>query len=139
VLRLVPINYSVITTATANGYQDPQLVRTQGNPPVQTVMMDQVVGFKVGAAWWNEIQSSFPYCYNSGAYCDPPPITPGNTIPGYNNQFTLIRSVRITIIGRTTPNTDPRYTYRNPFDLGPYLIRGSSIVVDPRNLTMNNN
>lgn len=123
VLRLVPITYSVINTATANGYQDPQLLRTQGNPPVQNVLMDQVIGFKVGVAWWNNDVSTFPYDYNSS---------------DYYNQFTLVRSVRVTLIGRTAPSTDPTYTYRNPFDSGPYQIRGSSIVVDPRNLTMNN-
>jgi hypothetical protein len=95
--------------------------------------MDQVVGFKVGAAWWNNNTSTFAYCYNTGPYCDN-----ASTIPGYSGDFTLVRSVRVTIIGRTKPSTDPFYRYRNPFDSGAYLIRGSSIVVDPRNLTMSN-
>jgi hypothetical protein len=132
VLRLQPIKYTVTTTATVNGIEDPQLVRTQSG--TSNVVMDQVVGFKVGAAWWDNNTDTFAYCYNTGAYCDPP----ANTIPGYNSDFTLVRSVRVTIIGRTTPSTDPSYTYRNPFDSGAYQIRGSSIIVDPRNLTMGN-
>jgi prepilin-type N-terminal cleavage/methylation domain-containing protein len=132
VLRLQPITYTVATSNTINGIEDPQLVRTQAG--TSSVLMDQVVGFKVGAAWWNNDTDTYSYCYNTGAYCDPPT----NSITGYNGDFTLIRSVRVTIIGRTTPSTDPAYTYRNPFDSGAYQIRGSSIVVDPRNLTMGN-
>ena len=129
-----PIKYTVTTTATVNGIEDPQLVRTQSG--TSNVVMDQVVGFKVGAAWWDNNTDTFAYCYNTGAYCDPPAK---NTIPGYNSDFTLVRSVRlVTIIGRTTPSTDPTYQYQNPFDNGRYQIRGSSIVVNPRNLTMSN-
>jgi len=144
VLRLLPIQYSVIVSNTVNGIEDPQLIRQHKDSTtgatVKDVLMDQIVGFKVGAATWNNAlnlgtgSSTFDYCYSSGTYCDPP----NNTILGYNNDFTLVRSVRVTIIGRTAPSTDPTYTYRNPFDGGPYQIRGSSIVVDPRNLTMGN-
>jgi len=117
VLRLLPIQYSVDVTNPS----DPQLVRTQAG--VKNVVMDQVIGFKVGAAWWNNNVSTFAYDYSAG---------------DYYNQFTLVRAVRVTVIGRTAPSTDPTYTYRNPFDNGPYQIRGSSIVVNPRNLSMNN-
>jgi hypothetical protein len=127
VLRLLPIQYSV---SVANA-SDPQLVRTQNG--TSSVVMDQVIGFKVGAAFWNNSSSTFEYCYNTGAYCDA-----ADTMPGYYSNFTLIRAVRVSIIGRTTPSSDPTYTYRNPFDNGPYQIRGNSIVVNPRNLTMNN-
>lgn len=127
ILRLQPIQYSVSVTNST----DPQLVRTQGG--VSNVVMDQVIGFKVGAAWWDNNTSTYDYCYNTGSYCDS-----ADTIPGYAGNFSLIRGVRATIIGRTTPSTDPTYTYRNPFDGGAYQIRGSSIIVDPRNLTMNN-
>ncbi|HTS68388.1 MAG TPA: hypothetical protein VMO17_05355 [Terriglobia bacterium] len=119
VLRLLPIQYSVSLANPA----DPQLVRTQGN--VSSVVMDQVIGFKVGAAWWNStnIVSDFPYDYQSADYA---------------NNFSLVRAVRVSIIGRTAPSTDPNYSYTNPFDGGHYQIRGSSIVVNPRNLTMSN-
>jgi hypothetical protein len=139
VLRLLPIHYWVsiggdgVATASPT---DPQLVRAQGG--VTNVVMDQVIGFKVGAATWNSIlgtQSGIPYCYYSGTYCDPL----SDNISGYGNDFTQVRAVRVSLIGRSTPSTDPTFTYRNPFDNGPYQIRGNSIIVDPRNLTMNNN
>lgn len=138
ILRLLPIQYSVIVSNTVNGIEDPQLVRTQSG--TTSVLMDQVIGFKVGAATWNDSTGTpnFDYCYNNSiattAYCD----APTDSIYGYGSDYTLVRSVRVTIIGRTVPSADPLYTYRNPFDNGPYQIRGSTIVVDPRNLTMNN-
>ena len=117
VLRLLPIQYSV---SVANA-SDPQLVRTQGGVP--NVVMDQVIGFKVGAAWWDNDPATYAYDYLTS---------------DYGGDFTRVRAVRVTLIGRTAPSTDPFYTYRNPFDSGAYQIRGSSVVVDPRNLTMGN-
>jgi hypothetical protein len=102
-----------------NDPTDPQLIRTQAG--TQNVLMDQVVAFKAGAAWWNNPNTStYQYEYNSN---------------NYSNDFALIRSVRVSLIGRS--RADPTNPYRNPFDSGPYQIRGSSIIVDPRNLTMN--
>jgi len=99
------------------------LVRTQAG--VSSTVMDQVIGFKVGAAWWNSTIdiNNFQYDYTS---------------TDYGNNFSLVRAVRVTIIGRTVPSSDPLYTYTNPFDNGHYQIRGMSIVVNPRNLTMSN-
>ena len=51
--------------------------------------------------------------------------------------FNLVRAVRFSLIGRTTPNTDTVYTYRNTFDQGPYQVQGMAVVVNPRNLSMN--
>jgi hypothetical protein len=117
VVRLLPISYWVNT----NNPADPQLTRTQAG--TQTVVMDQVIGLKVGAALWNNANTSlFQYNYNTLTYSTP-------------NEFNLIRSVRVSLIGRTQP--DPTNPYRNAFDSGPYQIRGNSIIVDPRNLTMN--
>lgn len=127
VLRLLPIQYSVDVSDPT----DPKLVRTQGG--VTNTVMDQVIGFKVGAAWWDNDSVDYQYCYNTGPYCDS-----NNTVLGYNGNFALIRAVRVSIIGRTTPSTDPSYTYVNLFDGGHYQIRGNSIVVNPRNLSMNN-
>ena len=45
----------------------------------------------------------------------------------------------MALIARTTPNPDPTYTYQNGFDNGPYQIESVSVVVNPRNLSMNNN
>jgi prepilin-type N-terminal cleavage/methylation domain-containing protein len=119
VVRLSPITYCVNTTNPA----DPQLTRIQAG--TSNPLMDQVIGFKVGAALWNNANatSTFQYNYNTATYPIP-------------NEFNLIRSVRVSIIGRTQPN--PTSPYRNLFDSGPYQIRGNSIIVNPRNLTMNN-
>lgn len=123
IVRLLPINYSVNTNHTDSQKQsDPQLMRTQGGTSI--VLMDQVIAFKVGAALWNNSNTStFQYNYDAATYSTP-------------YQYNLIRSVRASLIGRTEPN--PTNPYRNPFDNGPYMIRGNSIIVDPRNLTMNN-
>ena len=118
VVRLSPISYTVSTSNPT----DPQLMRNQAG--TSSVLMDQVIGFKVGAALWNNASSSnFEYNYNSQTYPIP-------------YEYNLIRSVRVSVIGRTQPN--PTNPYRNAFDMGPYQIRGNSIIVDPRNLTMNN-
>jgi prepilin-type N-terminal cleavage/methylation domain-containing protein len=117
VVRLAPISYWVDTTNPL----DPQLKRTQAG--TDNVLMDQVIGFKVGAALWNSANTStFQYNYDASTYPIP-------------YDYSLIRSVRVSMIGRTQPN--PSDPYRNPFDQGPYQIRGNSIIVDPRNLTMN--
>ena len=55
-----------------------------------------------------------------------------------DDNYSLIRSVQIQLIGRTDPNPDPTYIYRNGFDGGPYQIQSVSVVVNPRNLTMSN-
>jgi hypothetical protein len=125
---------------------NPHLVRTQGGAvsspctaPVCSVLADQVIGFKVGAALWNTTTTDQCGIYNYfaanaiGTICNS-----GAGTSGYNNEFWLVRSLQISLIGRTTPVTDPTYTYRNGFDNGPYQIESVSVVVNPRNLTMNN-
>jgi hypothetical protein len=116
VVRLSPITYSV----NAANPNDPQLVRTQANVPA--VVMDQVIAFKVGASIWNNASStsSFSYDYQNATY---------------GCEYNLIRSIRISMIGRTAP--DPTNPYRNQFDNGQYQLRGNSIIVNPRNLSMN--
>jgi prepilin-type N-terminal cleavage/methylation domain-containing protein len=188
VLRLVPINYSVGLADSSN----PQLLRAQRNSSgvlVSNDIMDQVIGFKVGAArnsaftvsavntsdatvtwvsgsyfvtggaWTNQQVMINDVVYTVSTVASTTSLTLTSaagtqtsvTLDGpatqtfaydysssdYNNSFSLLRSVRVTIIGRTKPSSDPLYTYRNPFDGGAYQIRGSSIIVDPRNLTMN--
>ena len=117
VMKISPITYSV----DASDPSDPKLTRTQGGKT--SVLADQIIGFKVGAATWNSSASS-----DNTTYYFNPSI--------YGNDFTLIRSVRISMIGRTSPSTDPTYTFRNTFDNGPYQIQGLSVVVNPRNLSM---
>ena len=76
--------------------------------------MDQLVSFKVGAALANDPSGN--YYYNAS---DPPPTINNG---GYGNDFTLVRSIRVTMMARTPPNgTLP---YRNRFDGGPYQVLG---------------
>jgi len=48
-----------------------------------------------------------------------------------------VRSVRISLIGRTAPNYSKAYTFRNTFNSQPYQIQGMTVVVNPRNMSMN--
>jgi hypothetical protein len=91
------------------------------NPPTLTLAAGQDAGWQANVTLSGPITQTYSYDYSNS---------------DYNSDYTLVRAVRVTLIGRTTPSTDPSYTYRNPFDLGAYQIRGSSIVVNPRNLTM---
>lgn len=142
VVRLAPITYSVDTSNAAN----PQLVRTEGGAvtspctaPACSVLAQQVIGFKVGAALWATTDDCGIYNYYASNPVGVPPLCDaGANTSGYNNEFWLIRSIQISLIGRTTPNLSPTYTYRNGFDNGPYQIESVSVVVNPRNLSMNN-
>ncbi len=120
ILKLEPITYE----ADASDPNDPKLVRIQDGTSV--TMMDQVIGFRVGAAIWNASTSSTSatYNYDASTYYNP-------------YDFTLIRSLRMSLVARTTPSTDPSYSFRNSFDGGPYQVQGISVVVNPRNLSMN--
>ena len=110
------IQYSVDASDPTN----PKLVRQQAG--TTSVVAEQIVGFKVGATVVNGTQDSSAYDYNAA---------------DYNYNYTLVRSIGITLIGRTPPNNDRNYGFRNKFDQGPYEIQGISIAVNPRNLTMN--
>jgi len=136
VLKLAPISYQVDATNAGN----PKLTRTQNG--TTSIVMGQVIGFKVGATIWNSsptfLTDFIPYVYDASRYTD-------NTAAGVSctspcNQawnFTRVRSVRISLIGRSTPNTNPTYLFRNVFDHGPYQVASTAIVVNPRNLSMN--
>ncbi len=124
VLKLAPITYQVDTSSPNN----PKLTRTQSG--ITSVVSEQVIGFKVGATLWNSAAgtSSEQYNFDASTYGNPPGSDPYD--------YTLVRSVRVSLIGRTTPSTDPTYTFRNTFDGRAYQIQGASVVVNPRNLSM---
>lgn len=128
ILKLAPVTYQVDTSNAA----DPQLVRVQNGNSQE--VMDQVIGFKVGATIWNAPLNtvSTAYNYDASTYTN---VNPGDE--AYN--FTLVRSLRISLIGRTPPSTDPSYQFHNTFDQGPYQIQGAAVVVNPRNISMNDN
>jgi len=126
VLKLAPITYQVDSSNPA----DPKLTRTQSG--TTAIVMEQVIGFKVGATIWNESTDvvSTQYNYSAASYTN---IIPNDE--AYN--FTLVRSVRVSLIGRTAPSSNPAYTFRNGFDGGPYQVQGMAVVVNPRNMSMN--
>jgi len=114
-IKLAAITYSVDTvTNPAN----PSLVRTEKGQT--NVLADQIIGFKVGA--WNTATNQYEY----------------NTTVPYSSDWSTIQSVRLSMIGRTNPVTGAMAGFTNTFDNGPYKVEGISIVVNPRNLSMNN-
>jgi prepilin-type N-terminal cleavage/methylation domain-containing protein len=133
VVKVAPITYSVDVTDPTN----PTLSRKENN--VNVPLASQVIGFKVGATTVAldtttgiSTGSSAAYCYNNSS----------NVAPCYNNQYGKIRSVRISLIGRTPPKMFQNSTYSptlytNSFDGQPYKIQSLSIIVNPRNLSMN--
>jgi len=144
IMKLAPITYQVDTSNSA----DPVLTRTVGNGSPVTVM-EQVIGFKVGAAIWNESYGTdsddttcspnstlvCPFNFNASTYWNTSTGWP--TTPDMRYNYSLVRAVRVSLIGRTTPNNDPNYKFRNAFDNGPYQVQGTAVVVNPRNLSMN--
>jgi type II secretory pathway pseudopilin PulG len=131
IIKLAPIQYFV--TANSDPNNPWQLMRKQNN--VTSVVMDQIVGFKAGASIFNSTAlagfNTANYFYDASQY----------TIPGTPKpyDFALVRSVRVSVIGRTTPNNSSQYAYRNTFDGGPYQVQGTAVVVNPRNMSMNDN
>jgi prepilin-type N-terminal cleavage/methylation domain-containing protein len=128
VLKLAAVTYQVDASDSSN----PKLVRSVGG--VSQVLAEQIIGFKIGASIWNDSNGYDEYYFDSAEYPDPDPDI-GVTDPDPYN-FTRVRSVRVSLIGRTTPSTDPTYTFRNTFDDGAYQIQAVSMVVNPRNLSM---
>jgi prepilin-type N-terminal cleavage/methylation domain-containing protein len=129
IMRLAPtITYQVDTTTASN----PKLTRTVSG--TESVLAEQVIGFKVGAITWNTSDDTSMYSFNASA-ASASPMTP---TAGYTNQWWLIRSIQIVLIGRTSPNPGSTFTYRNGFDGGPYQIESEIATINPRNMTMNN-
>lgn len=139
------ITYAV--QANPANASDPQLLRCLGTSCTATneqVLTDQVIGFKVGASLWDSAQNGATdianYFYNAADYCsDAISGADCTTTPPPANDpydFTLLRSLRISMVGRTAPNSDLSLRgFANTFDGGPYLTQPTSVVVDLRNLS----
>jgi prepilin-type N-terminal cleavage/methylation domain-containing protein len=132
VVKIAPIKYWVNTAVATN----PTLTRTENG--IDNPIASQIIGFKLGASTvvlngTNVTSSSGSYCYNAAS----------TTSPCYDNQFDQIRSVRISLIGRTPPgiytnsNVNSTTLFTNSFDGQSYKIQSLSIIVNPRNLSMN--
>jgi type II secretory pathway pseudopilin PulG len=117
IMKLAPVTYAV----DASDPTDPKLTRKQNGST--DVIAEQVIGFKVGATIWNSASntSSEFYSFDASSYA-------------YN--YSLIRSVRLSMIGRTAPNQSGGSSVQNNFDQGNYQIQAISIAVNPRNLSM---
>jgi len=129
VLKLAPITYGVDTSDPT----DPKLYR-QVAGGARDVLAEQIVGFKVGASL--QTAPKDPNCHYSYNYQSNLPTAAPSC--GYNGDWASIASVRISIIGRTSNTNDVNLNFQNTFDQGNYKVEGVSIVVNPRNLTMNN-
>jgi prepilin-type N-terminal cleavage/methylation domain-containing protein len=151
VIKLAPISYLVCAgpgspspcdqSSSSPDIQDPKLERVING--VASPVMEQVIGFRVGATIYNATSdnSTDSYQYDSACYTTTPdptnPCAYSGTATDVSYNFTLVRSVRASIIARTTPNWNANYTYRNTFDGGPYQVQGMAVVVNPRNMSMN--
>jgi hypothetical protein len=49
----------------------------------------------------------------------------------------MIRSIRVSLIGRTPQGQFTGSNFRNTYDGGQYRIQALSLVINPRNLSMN--
>jgi prepilin-type N-terminal cleavage/methylation domain-containing protein len=156
IVKLAPIIYLVCAGPGSNAawcdqssnspdIQNPKLVRIQnGN---KYVVMEQIIGFRVGAALWNGTyeqsdldSASTSYNYLASTYCI------GGTVTGTtcNNgisvpwNFSMVRSIRVSVIGRTAPSKIDN-EFQNAFDQGHYQVQGIAVVINPRNMSMNDN
>lgn len=150
ILKLAPVQYLVCSgpgsnstwcdqSSTSPDIQNPKLVRIQN--ATKSVVMEQVIGFRAGAALWNgasetadndTVTTSYNYLASTYQYGN------GTSSVASPWNFSLIRSVRVSLIGRTAPsNTD--IEFKNAFDQGPYQVQGIAVVVNPRNASMNDN
>jgi prepilin-type N-terminal cleavage/methylation domain-containing protein len=137
------ITYSVVVNPS--NAADTQLQRCASSGCA--VLADEVIGFKVGATLWSNESASQPdianYFFDPSTYCyDWTGTVNCNSLPvptaGYDAyDYSLIRAVRISLIGRTVPSQDPTLVnFANGFDGGPYLIQQASTVVDLRNMSI---
>jgi prepilin-type N-terminal cleavage/methylation domain-containing protein len=124
ILRLQPITYQEDVSTPSN----PQLERVQSG--VTNVLATQIIGFRIGASLWNDAHNTGTQTYNYQA-----------STYGTGYDFTIVRSIRVSIIGRTTPASGDTgvYNYQNNFDGGPYQVIGAAVIVNPRNLSMTDN
>jgi hypothetical protein len=139
IFKLAPVIYYV----NSSNASDPQLTRIKLG--TSTVVMDQVIGFKVGATIWNSVHNDITwgtsyYFYDASKYNIQNPVNPVTGLassPDSPFLFSFIRAVRVSLIGRSETSGDPAFTFTNAFDGGRYYVQGASIIVSPRNFSMN--
>lgn len=120
-LKISWVSYFVDATDPTN----PKLVRqVAGSAP--EIVAEQVIGFKIGATLVNGTPTGAPYDFQNFNYV------------GYDPSE--IRSLLVSVIARSDPRqVGNDLNYRNSFDGGNYQIQSLSAVINPRNLSMNDN
>jgi len=121
-IKLSGISYGVDISVPSN----PKLVRVPFGTALQgaqNIVAEQIIGFKV--AVWNTNTNS--YLYDS---------TQLKGATGNCCDWTSIKAVRIDLTARTPINSDPSVKFRNSLDGGPYQVQKTSVVINPRNLSM---
>jgi prepilin-type N-terminal cleavage/methylation domain-containing protein len=133
VIKLTSVTFYVNAADPTN----PKLMRCPNCPSPLAggdVIAEQVIGFKVGVSLKKDDitdTSCADYYYDPTTYAAN--CTGGTPEP---KNWSRIRSVRVTVIGRTDPKLSPDLTYRNGYDQGPYYIQALSTVINPRALSM---
>jgi prepilin-type N-terminal cleavage/methylation domain-containing protein len=112
---------------TATNPANPVLYRKLGPGGAQTPIADQIIGFR--------IVSTLSNCTLSMTNWPAPPAVP--QCNGNPTNFNKIRTVQVSMIGRTQPVPNSTNTFHNLFDGGPYKIEALSVTASPRNLSMN--
>jgi len=125
IVALAPIKYYVDTSTASDWRHGSVLMRQKGSATASKVL-EQVIGFKVGATCVGTTLDPHVNCSDTTVY-----HYSNAASTDYNGDFTAIRSIRATVLARTPPN--PTLGFVNPFDGGPYQVVGSSVVVNPRN------
>jgi len=121
VLKLSWVQYSIDATDPTN----PKLMR-QVSGGASEIVAEQVIGFKIGASLWNGADTGDVYDFKNYNYTDYDP--------------SQVRSLLVSIIARTSPGRPGGdLNYHNTFDGGDYQIQSLSVVINPRNLSMNDN
>ena len=92
----------------------------QVNGGTQQIIASNIMGFKVGALVYNSPTTG----NTSYKYLPASPVADPRKI----------RSLRVSIIGRTNP--DPSNPFTNSYDGGHYRIQGTSFIINPRNLSL---
>lgn len=129
VLKLSALTYTV----DASNPADPVLTRSV-NHGTPVPIADQIIGFRIGAlAQSDNDPVAFPTPLPNTQDC---PLQWWYDTSCYD--LTTIQAAEVSIIGRTNPINGNVAGFNNTFDNGNYKVESISVVVDPRNLSMNN-
>ena len=110
-------------TAASGPAMDPEYAKLVGAAAATGQKSSMPTPAEVGATIWNSASNTSSDFYSFDA-------------SSYSHNYSLVRSVRLSLIGRTPPNQSGPNNFQNNFDGGNYQIQAISIAVNPRNLSM---